>query len=175
MHSVGELWARLDQGERICDPDNDSSDNSAITLTLDLEFWFKVTTHPSPNDSLYLKYKPDWAKGKTKCPGQVISDGQTDRRTAGQTDWSLKGVCRGDPNKIVVDQVYFLMKKIKYFVNWNLVSDIDIPWWIYRMNDALIKGFVPIKERSCQNSEARFQYLCLTPNIWLKLTCWSWW
>lgn len=68
----------------------------------------------------------------------------------------------------------FSMKKIMYFVNWNLVSDIDIPWWIYRMNGALIKGFVP-KERSCQNSEVRIQYLCRTPNIWLKLTCWSWW
>lgn len=61
-----------------------------------------------------------------------------------------------------------------YFVKWNLILDIDIPLRVYRMNDALIKGFVP-KERSCQNSEVRIQYLCRTPNIWLKLTCWSWW
>lgn len=55
------------------------------------------------------------AKGETKCPGQVILDGQTDRRTDGQTDWSLKGVCRGDPNKIVVDQVYFFHEENNVF------------------------------------------------------------
>lgn len=39
---MGEEWARLDHGERIYDPDKDFSHNSAITLTFDLETWFKV-------------------------------------------------------------------------------------------------------------------------------------
>lgn len=43
---VGEVLARLDQGERMNDPDDDFSDNSAMTITIaspDLETWFKVT------------------------------------------------------------------------------------------------------------------------------------
>lgn len=43
---VGEVLARLDQGERMNDPDDDFSDNSAMTMhnhSPDLETWFKVT------------------------------------------------------------------------------------------------------------------------------------
>lgn len=32
---VGEVLARLDQGERMNDPDDDFSDNSAMTITID--------------------------------------------------------------------------------------------------------------------------------------------
>lgn len=62
------------------------SHNSAMTLTLNLETWFKVTAHPLPKGALdmLMKYEPDWANG-TICPKKVISGRQMD----GRTDWSL--------------------------------------------------------------------------------------
>lgn len=61
-----------------------------MTLTLDLKTWFNVTTHPLPKDTLWVKYKPDWAQGKedmlpTSNLRQI--DGWKNRQTAdGQTD-----------------------------------------------------------------------------------------
>ena len=33
-----------------------------MTLTFDLEIWFKVTAHRLPKGTLWVKYEPDWAK-----------------------------------------------------------------------------------------------------------------
>lgn len=45
---VREVWARLDQGERMYDPRYDFSDNSVISVTLILETWLKVMAHILP-------------------------------------------------------------------------------------------------------------------------------
>lgn len=46
---MDEVWARLDRGERIYEPDKDFSDFcydlKSLTLTLDLDTWFMVTAH----------------------------------------------------------------------------------------------------------------------------------
>lgn len=64
MHYVGEVLARLDQGERIYDLDKDFKDNSAMTLSLDLETLFKATAHLLLKGTLWVKYVPDWATGR---------------------------------------------------------------------------------------------------------------
>lgn len=48
-----------------------------MTLTFDVETWFKLIAQPLPKDTLYVKYKLDWT-----YPGQVISDGQTENYKA---------------------------------------------------------------------------------------------
>lgn len=35
-----------------------------MTFTFDLETWIKVTARPLPKDSVYVKFKPDSAKGR---------------------------------------------------------------------------------------------------------------
>ena len=35
-----------------------------MTLTLYLKTWFKVTAHPSTKGTLWMRYEPDWAKGR---------------------------------------------------------------------------------------------------------------
>lgn len=62
-------------------PGKDFWYNSAITLTLDLEKWFKFTAHLLPKETLWVKYEPHWAKGRedmfrTRDLGQ--KKGQTD-------------------------------------------------------------------------------------------------
>lgn len=42
---------------------------------------FKVTAHSLPKDTLWVKYEPEWAKGREDMLGKVISDGQTDGQT----------------------------------------------------------------------------------------------
>lgn len=55
-----------------------------MTLTLNLETWFKVTAHPLPKGALdmLMKYEPDWANG-TICPKKLSL---ADRWMEGQTD-----------------------------------------------------------------------------------------
>lgn len=79
-HSVGEVCAILDQGERIYDLDKDFSGNSAMTLILDLQTWFKVTSHTSSKGTLQVKYESEWQRGEKVCPGLVTSDRQTEGR-----------------------------------------------------------------------------------------------
>lgn len=82
---MGEVCANLDQGERIYDLDKDFSGNSAMTLILDLQTWFKVTSHTSSKGTLQVKYESEWAKGRESMPW--TSDlGQTDGRTDRQID-----------------------------------------------------------------------------------------
>lgn len=57
-----------------------------MTFTFEQETWLKVTTHPFPKSTLWLKYEPGWAKRRgdmlrTRDPGRT--DGWTD---GGQTD-----------------------------------------------------------------------------------------
>lgn len=47
---------------------------SDMTLTHDLETQFKVTVHPLPRGTLWMKYDPAWARGEKLCSVQVISD-----------------------------------------------------------------------------------------------------
>lgn len=35
-----------------------------MTSTRDLKNWLNVTAHPLPKDNMWVKYKPDWGKGK---------------------------------------------------------------------------------------------------------------
>lgn len=60
--------------------DKDFSYYSAITLTVALETWFKVTVHPLPKGTLLMKNKPDWPKRS-----------RMDRQTDGRTDCSIYG------------------------------------------------------------------------------------
>lgn len=52
-----------------------------MTLTLDLESWFKVTEHTLNKGALWVKFEPDWAKGGEDIPQTIILDGKTDERT----------------------------------------------------------------------------------------------
>lgn len=45
-----------------------SPHNSTMTLTLDLESWFKVTEHTLNKGTLWVKFEPDWAKGREDMP-----------------------------------------------------------------------------------------------------------
>lgn len=66
---------------------NNSIRDSAMTFTLDLKNWLKVTAHSFPKCTLWgwtiSKIKP---RGEKVCSGQLISDGQTDGRTERRTD-----------------------------------------------------------------------------------------
>lgn len=91
---MGEVWAGLDQGERIYDLDKDFADNSAMTLTLNLETWFEVTAKTLPKDTLgKVKYEPDWAKGREYLT-RTSDLRRSDWRDGGRTDWSLYGARR---------------------------------------------------------------------------------
>lgn len=48
----------------MCDLDKDFSHNSAKTLTLDLETEFKLTASHLLKGTLWVKFEPDWAKGR---------------------------------------------------------------------------------------------------------------
>lgn len=67
---MGEVLARLDQGEGINDPDNYFSDNSVMTIIIDLETWFKVTAHPFSKGTLWVRYEPGKAKGREDMTNQ---------------------------------------------------------------------------------------------------------
>mgnify|MGYP005954895797 CR=1 FL=1 len=51
------------RGEKICSGQGFLY-NSAMTLNLDLETWFKDYSHPLLKGTLWVKYEPDLAKGK---------------------------------------------------------------------------------------------------------------
>lgn len=84
-HSVSKIWARLNQGEKRYATDKDFTYNSDMTLSLDLETWFKVTAHPLPKDTLQVKFKPGWASGREDMP-QTSDLGMTDGQKDGRTD-----------------------------------------------------------------------------------------
>lgn len=61
--------------------------NSPMTLSFHLEIWLKITAHPLPKGSLWVKYNSDWAlRGEKICFGQAISHGQTEGRMEGWKD-----------------------------------------------------------------------------------------
>lgn len=74
---MSKVYFILDEGEKRYSLDNNFSYNSAMTLTLDLETWLKVTVYPLPKGTR-VKYEPICAKGK-ECSGQEIPDRQKDR------------------------------------------------------------------------------------------------
>lgn len=39
-----------------------------MTLTFDVETWFKLIAQPLPKDTLYVKYKLDWTEGREDTP-----------------------------------------------------------------------------------------------------------
>lgn len=39
-----------------------------MTLTFDVETWFKLIAQPLLKDTLYVKYKLDWTKGREDTP-----------------------------------------------------------------------------------------------------------
>uniref|UniRef100_K1RVG7 Uncharacterized protein n=1 Tax=Magallana gigas TaxID=29159 RepID=K1RVG7_MAGGI len=87
MGTLSEVYTRLDQGQRRYAPEKDFSHNSSMTLTLDLETSFKVTTHSLPKGTLQVKNEPDWAKGREDMlrtrdlgwtEGQTQMDGEKD-------------------------------------------------------------------------------------------------
>lgn len=91
-HYVSKVWARLNKGERRYALDKDFVYNSAMTLTVDLKTWFKVTAHPLPIGTLCMKYEPDLVKGREdmlQTSNIGWKDGGKDGRTDGRTDWSL--------------------------------------------------------------------------------------
>lgn len=56
-----------------------------MTLTLDQDTLFKVTAHPVLKGNLWVKYEPNWAKGR-KYMLWTRYLGRTDRHIDGQTD-----------------------------------------------------------------------------------------
>lgn len=48
------------------------SKRPTLTFTVDLEKWFKITTHPLPTLTLHVNYKPDRANGENAWSRQVI-------------------------------------------------------------------------------------------------------
>lgn len=54
-HYVSEVWARSDQGERRYGPDKDFSYKSVMTFSFDVETLFKITAHPLPTSTLWVK------------------------------------------------------------------------------------------------------------------------
>lgn len=76
----------MDQWDKNYAAEKAFSYNSAITITLDLDTFFKVTTHPLAKDNLWVKYEPDWTRGGKKWSEQEIPDEQTDGRTDGRPD-----------------------------------------------------------------------------------------
>lgn len=56
-----------------------------MTLALDLKTWFKVTAYPIPKGTLWVKYEPNWTKGREDVP-RTGDLGLTDGETDGQTD-----------------------------------------------------------------------------------------
>lgn len=79
---VGEVWTRWEHGERIYDLDEVISHNTAMTLTLDPETWFKVTAHPLHQGALWVRAK--LGQGDKNVPDKWS---RADRRTEkGQTD-----------------------------------------------------------------------------------------
>lgn len=52
--------------EGIYELDKDVAHNFAMTFTLDIETWVKVTGHPLPKGILWVKCEPDWIKGEKK-------------------------------------------------------------------------------------------------------------
>lgn len=85
-HSLGEVWARLDHGERRYDPDNDFVYTSALLFTFDLETQFKVTAHLFPKTFCGWSMSQIGPRGMKICPGQVITDTQTDGGIDRQTN-----------------------------------------------------------------------------------------
>lgn len=88
-HSLGKLWARLDQSEIRYAPDKDFINNFAVILTLDLETWFKDTENPLPKGTLWVKYDPNLVKGVCEDMLRTSSLGRTNGRKDGRKDWSL--------------------------------------------------------------------------------------
>lgn len=79
-HSVSEVLARLDQGERRNAPDMDFSYNSALTLSFHLETWFNDNAHP------LTKALWGWNMSQIGPSGEKML--QTwDRQTDGRMDW----------------------------------------------------------------------------------------
>lgn len=58
--------------EGIYELDKDVAHNFAMTFTLDIETWVKVTGHPLPKGILWVKCESDWTKGEKKKMLQIL-------------------------------------------------------------------------------------------------------
>lgn len=63
-HHVGEVWARLEQGESRYAPDKYFSYNSFLTFTFDIKNLFNVIKHTLLESSVYVKYGPKILNGQ---------------------------------------------------------------------------------------------------------------
>lgn len=63
-HHVGEVWARLEQGESRYAPDKYFSYNSFLTFTFDIKNVFNVIKHTLLESSVYVKYGPKILNGQ---------------------------------------------------------------------------------------------------------------
>lgn len=112
-NSVGEVWGRLNQGKRQCDPKRIFCVNSALTFFFHPETWFKVTAHLLP------KALCGWIMSQIR-PREERYSPDKDLRW---TDWSLLVAHRTGP--------YNNLTVIK-----NLIYQIShVPW----MNPQIVK------------------------------------
>lgn len=63
-HHVGEVWARLEQGESRYAPDKYFPYNSFLTFTFDIKNLFNVIKHTLLESSVYVKYGPKILNGQ---------------------------------------------------------------------------------------------------------------
>lgn len=77
----------MDEGEKRYALDKNFSYNSAMTLTLDLETWLKVTVYPLPKGTMWVKYGPC-----NLCQGER-NLGQTDNYKARAERGPNNGAC----------------------------------------------------------------------------------
>lgn len=60
------------KGKKVLSKTGFQRDLATLTFTVDLEKWFKITTHPLPTLTLHVNYKPDRANGENAGSRQVI-------------------------------------------------------------------------------------------------------
>lgn len=149
---MGELWARLDQGEGIYDPYRDFSLNSAMTLTLDQETCFKITAHPLPKRHSLSKVRAWLDQGDKWSRPERRTDGQTD----GQTDHYRASAERSSNKEMEVFLFTFYSWPIGYmygsvFIIWIYFRNTRLsillfllfcPCWIFEYSTQLLGSWI---------------------------------
>lgn len=90
-------------------PDKDCSSNYTMTLTLDLEIWFKVTAHPLQKGTLCVKYDPNSGKGR----GDILR-----KRDLGWTDGRTEELfgCPSDPHIVWFSLISLYIYDAPFFI-----------------------------------------------------------
>lgn len=71
-----------------------------MSFSFNLETWFNVTAHSLPKGTMWVKYEPDWGKGREDML-RTRDLGRTD----GHTDYFKAPTERG-PNNILCNNTY---------------------------------------------------------------------